>query len=169
MIAPHHPDEIGRLADICHMVFNTDVFVDCRERAFVDARVVFASLLHEQGLGPTRIGLILGRNHSTVLHYFRKAEALLQTDPVFRQRYVQCREQYIGEDPVFYYTSPELRKKFMELRQELEETRDKLQEARKQLKYDQRLKPILDVIRIRTKRGEEDEALIRINRLYNGL
>jgi len=169
MIAPHHPDEIRRLADICHMIFNVDVFVSCRERAFVDARIVFSALLREQGIGPSRIGRILGRDHATVLHYFRKAEALLETDKIFRKRFVTAREQYIGEDPVFYYTSPELRKRFMDMRQELEETREKLEEAREQLKYDQRLKPIIDMVRIRTKRGEEEEIANRINRVYNGI
>jgi hypothetical protein len=169
MIAPHHPDEIRRLADICFMLFNADVFVSCRERAFVDGRIVFSALLKEQGMGPSRIGRILGRDHATVLHYFRKFEALLETDPMFRKRYVTAREQYIGEDPVFYYSAPELRRKFMEMRQELEETRDRLEEARQQLKYDRRLQPILDIVRIRTKRGEEEEVANRINRVYNGL
>jgi len=169
MMMPHHPDEVRRLADICHMVFNTDVFVSCRKRAFVDARIVFSNLLKEQGMGPSAIGRILGRDHATVLHYFRKFEALLETDKAFRKQYVICREQYIGEDPIFYYSAPELRRRFMELRRELEETRGKLDEAREQLKYDRRLQPILDMVRIRTKRGEEEEVAHRINRVYNGL
>jgi len=169
MIAPHHPDELRRLADICHIVFDADVFVSCRERAFVDARIVFSSLLREQGMGPSAIGRILGRDHATVLHYFRRGDALLETDKIFRKRYVTCREQFVGEDPVFYYDAPELRKKFIEVRDELEETKRELYELRKQTKSDRRLQPILDIVRVRTKRGEEDEALIRINRLYNGL
>lgn len=169
MIFANHPDEIRRLADICQMIFNADVFVSCRERAFVDGRIVFSALLKEQGMGPSAIGRILGRDHATVLHYFRKFEALLETDGIFRKRYVAAREQFIGEDPVFYYSSPELRRKFMEMRDELEETREKLEELRNQVKSDRRLQPILDMVRIRTKRGEEDEVAHRINRLYNGL
>jgi hypothetical protein len=37
------------------------------------------------------------------------------------------------------------------------------------MKYDRRLQPILDIVRIRTKRGEEEEVANRINRVYNGL
>lgn len=169
MMMPHHPDEVRRLADICQTVFDTDVFVSCRKRAYVDARIVFSNLLKEQGMGPSAIGRILGRDHATVLHYFRKFEALLETDKAFRKQYVICREQYIGEDPIFYYSAPELRRKFIDMRKELEETREKLEEARKQLKYDRRLQPILDMVRIRTKRGEEEEVAHRINRVYNGL
>jgi len=169
MIAPHHPDELRRLADICHIVFDADVFVSCRERAFVDARIVFSSLLREQGMGPSAIGRILGRDHATVLHYFRRGDALLETDKIFRKRYVTCREQFVGEDPVFYYDAPELRKKFIEVRDELEETKRELYELRKQMKSDRRLQPILDMVRVRTKRGEEEEVANRINRVYNGL
>lgn len=169
MIAPHHPDEIRRLADICQLVFDTDVFTHCRERNFVDARIVFSALLKEQGMGPSAIGRILDRNHATILHYFRKFEGLLETDKVFRKQYVTCREQYVGDDPIFYYSAPELRKKFVELREELEQTRAKLDSAREQMKYDRRLQPILDIVRIRTKKGDEEEAANRINRVYNGL
>jgi len=169
MIAPHHPDELRRLADICHIVFDADVFVSCRERPFVDARIVFSNLLKEQGMGPTAIGNVLSRNHATVLHYFRRGEALLETDKIFRKRYVTCREQFVGEDPVFYYDAPELRKKFIEVRDELDQTKRELYELRKQMKSDRRLQPILDMVRIRTKRGEEEEVANRINRVYNGL
>ena len=93
MMMPHHPDEVRRLADICQTVFDTDVFVSCRKRAYVDARIVFSNLLKEQGMGPSAIGRILGRDHATVLHYFRKFEALLETDKAFRKQYVICREQ----------------------------------------------------------------------------
>jgi hypothetical protein len=36
-------------------------------------------------------------------------------------------------------------------------------------KQERRLQPILDLVRTRTTRGKEDEVLLKINRLYNGL
>lgn len=94
---------------------------------------------------------------------------MLETDNRFRKKYVTAREEYIGEDPVYYYSSPELRRKYLEMRSELEAARDKLAELTNQNKYDKRIKDILDVVRYRTKHGKEKETLNRINRMYNGL
>ncbi|MCH9838680.1 hypothetical protein K0U83_23655 [bacterium] len=169
MIAPHHPEEIRRLADICYILFDADVFISCRRREYVDARVVFSALLHEQGMGPSAIGEVLGRNHATIIHYLRKFEALLETDKVFRKKYVKCREQYIGKDPIFYYSAPELRRKFMDMRDELTRTKARLAKAEEEIAVERRLQPIIHMVRIRTKRGQEEEVANKINRMYNGL
>jgi len=169
MKAPHQPEQIRRLADICHIVFDADVFEKCRERRFVDARITFSMLLHEQGLGCSEVGRILRRNHATILHYFTRGEELLEVDEKFRKRFVMAREEYAGEDPVYYYTAPDLRKKFMELRNDYEYLQRRIKEMKDDAKSDKRFEEIFNVIRYRTKRGKEEEALIRINRLYNGL
>jgi len=169
MIAPRHPDEIHRLASIVEVVLGSDVYAKCRQRHIVDGRMVFTLLLKEQGLGPSEIGAILGRDHSTVIHYFKKGSALLETDAIFRKSYVLCREQYVGEDPVYYYDAPELRKKFIQMRGELDDMRELLLKKTEREKQERRLQPILDLVRTRTTRGKEDEVLLKINRLYNGL
>lgn len=166
---PHHPEQIRRLADICFIIFNGDVYANTRKRKVVDARMCFAILLKEQGLGPSDIGKILGRDHSTIIHYFNRGEALMQTDKTFRKNMVLAREDYAGHDPVYYYSSPELRKKYMELRADLEEAKEELKKLRNNERYDRRIQPIINVIRERTKRGFEEDALQRINRVYNGL
>jgi len=169
MNVAHHPEEIRRLADICLITFDADVFDRCRERKFVDARITFSMLLNEQGLGCSDIGRILRRNHATILHYFTRGEELLEVDKKFRKKFVMAREEYSGRDPVYYYSAPDLRKKFMELRTEYEYLQRRIEEMREEAKGDKRLQEIFNVIRYRTKRGKEEEALIRINRLYNGL
>jgi len=169
MIAPRHPDEIHRLASIVEVVFGSNVYERSRERHVVDGRMVFALLIEEQGLGCAEIGRILGRHHATVIHYFRRGNALLETDARFRKNFMLCREQYVGEDPVYYYDAPELRKKFIEMRGELDDLRTVLLNKSEREKQEHRLQPILDLVRTRTKRGKEDEVLLKINRLYNGL
>ena len=169
MIIPHHPEQVRRLADICFIIFNGDVFARNRKRSVVDARICFAMLINEQGLGPSEVGRILGRDHSTIIHYLNRGEALFETDKNFRKNMVMAREDYSGKDPVYYYSSPELRKKYMEIRSELEHVKGELLDIKDQMRYDRRIQPILDVVRMRTKRGSEDDALTRIKRVYNGL
>ena len=63
------------------------------------------------------------------MHYLNRGEALLETDKNFRKRFVKCREEYIGEDPVYYYSAPELRTKYLEMRDDYENLVDKYHTA----------------------------------------
>jgi len=131
---PHHPNQVKRLADICFAVFDGDVFTKCRERRFVDSRITFSKLLQEQGYGCSQIGIIL-----------------------------KAREEYIGEDPVFYYSAPELRAKFLEMRDECNELLTKYQTLRERVSHERRLEPLIDMV------GTEEEVYNKLNRIYNGL
>jgi hypothetical protein len=168
VISPKHPDEVKRLAEIVRNGFDSDVYTRCRKRHHVDGRIAFALLLREQGLGCSEIGKILNRNHATVLHYWNRGEALMETDKIFLKRFVKCREEYAGKEPVYYYSSRELRKKFIEMRNERNKMFVELQAYRQQAKEDRHLEDIFNVIRWRTKRDKLEETLLKINRLYNG-
>lgn len=166
---PHHPNQVKRLAEICFAVFDGDVFTKCRERRYVDARITFAKLLQEQGYGCSHVADLLGRDHSTIIHYFRKGEELIEANPSFRKRFVKAREEYIGEDPVFYYSAPELRAKFLEMRDECEDIRSRYKALRERIANESRLDRLIDMVRMRTKRGTEEEVYNKLNRIYNGL
>ena len=153
---------------ICFVNFDGDVFQRCRERRFVDARITFSMLINEQGIIPTRIGRILDRNHATILHYMKRGEALLETNRAFRKKYVACREEYIGEDPIFYYSTKELRRKFLEMQSDCRSLREKHEALQERVRSSRRLEPIIDMVRMRTKPGTEDEVLSKLNRIYNG-
>ena len=169
MILAQDPKEVRRLSDICFTGFGSDVFTRCRKRKHVDGRIAFSLLLREQGLGCSDIGRILDRNHATVLHYWSRGEALMETDKIFLKRFVKCREEYSGKEPVYYYSAPELRKKFMELRNERNKMFVELQAYKQQAKEDRHLADIFNVIRWRTKRDNVEQTMHKINRLYNGL
>ena len=169
MISPQHPDEVKRLAEIILIGFDSDVYTRCRERKHVDGRIAFSLLLRGQGVGCSDIGRILSRNHAPIIHYWNRGEALLETDKVFLKRFVKCRDEYSGKEPVYYYSGPELRKKFMELRNERNKMHLELQAFRQQAKEDRHLEEIFNVIRWRTKRDKLEETLLKLNRLYNGL
>lgn len=169
MISPQHPNEVNRLANICHAGFGSNVYTRCRKRKHVDGRIAFSLLMREQGVGCSDIGRLLNRNHATVLHYWARGEALLETDKIFLKRFVKCRDEYSGKEPVYYYSAPELRKEFMKLRNEHQKMHLELQSYKQQAKADRHLEQIFSVVRGRTKRNKVEETLIKINRAYNGL
>lgn len=70
---------------------------------------------------------------------------------------------------MYYYSAPELRKKFMELRNERNKMFVELQAYKQQAKEDRHLADIFNVIRWRTKRDNVEQTMHKINRLYNGL
>jgi chromosomal replication initiation ATPase DnaA len=56
---------------------------DCRrpsrERKYVNARIVLTHFMYREGLTIERIGQILGRDHSTIVHYRRVMEWVLES------------------------------------------------------------------------------------------
>jgi chromosomal replication initiation ATPase DnaA len=66
---------------------------DSRERDTLDARLITYRLLRDAlNWGPKRIGVFLGRDHSTVAVGINRTIANAQTDPTFRARLQVARE-----------------------------------------------------------------------------
>ena len=55
------------------------------------------------------------------------------------------------------------------MRDDYEDLSDRYHALHKRLKSDRRLEPLIDMVRMRTKRGTEDEVFHKLNRIYNGL
>ena len=62
-----------------------------RNRDLADARIIFGSLSRLMTKETTSsIGDFMGRNHSSVTHYFNKADHLKKYDEKFRDKYENC-------------------------------------------------------------------------------
>jgi chromosomal replication initiation ATPase DnaA len=73
-----------------------------RPQNLADARALAMDLCDEYRMGSAKnIGFAFGkRDHTTVLHAFKKAKNLRQTDILFQNRYLKCKEiidQYFPE------------------------------------------------------------------------
>ena len=63
------------------------LFVKSRKRELSDGRKLAAMILREKKFTLTGIGLIMGKDHSTIIHNIASAESLLETDSIFRRMY----------------------------------------------------------------------------------
>lgn len=91
-----------------------------RIRPLVYARTAFANAFHKCA-GPSRMGTILGRDHSSVCHYLKSHERLMIYDD-YKSMYdkaVEHRRAITNDDDYLpYYTSKDLLNKVAELREE---------------------------------------------------
>ena len=97
-----------------------------------------------------------------------KGEALLETNRTFRKKYVKCREEYIGEDPIFYYSAPELRAKFLEMRDDCEELPTSTDALRRRVTSAAARAPHRYGAYAH-QAGHGGRGISKLNRIYNGL
>ena len=57
----------------------------------------------------------------------------------------------------------------MDMRDECEDIRMRYKALRERIANEARLEPLIDMVRMRTKRGTEEEVYQKLNRIYNGL
>lgn len=78
-------------------VSRMDLLSQRRHRHLADARIAVSVILRETTpLSYPRIGQLLNRDHTTVLHHLRKLEERLE-DPVFRQCFAEARDRVSEE------------------------------------------------------------------------
>lgn len=63
------------------------LFVNSRKRELVDGRKLAAMIFRERKFTLTSIGLLMGKDHSTIIHNLESASNLMEYDPSFRRMY----------------------------------------------------------------------------------
>jgi len=90
-------NDLEVLRDIINMVLVTDVTAKKRMRYLVEGRMIFAKILREYGYSLNRIGSFLGKDYTTIIHYTRTINKLLDVDIEILGKYKKCRELFILE------------------------------------------------------------------------
>lgn len=63
------------------------LFVKSRKRELVDGRKLAAMIFREKKFTLTSIGLLMGKDHSTIIHNLESASNLMEYDSTFRRMY----------------------------------------------------------------------------------
>lgn len=155
---------------VVEQVLNANIHAKNRERANVDARMLYSKLLREMGMSLKSIGATLNKDHSSIVHYLDVINRLIESDKTTQLNYLRCKEkyyenrqpEYVGEEKAISKQLAEAEKKINKLMLEL----DKISNT--EIKYE-RLSSIINLIDSRTPRGKERSIERRINLMFNGL
>jgi len=145
-----------------------------RVQHIVNAKMIYSTILNEQGYGCSVIAKSMLMNHATVLHYFKNFKWYVKTDVVLRNNYEKIKSEFNREyDPIYYASENELKKELISLRirnkelsTETEKVKLRLQEFQEK---DKRFSELFKVIQERTRPGTEDVTLHKLNQFYNGV
>jgi len=141
--------EMNELKDIVDTIFNVNITNSVRKKEYVEARMVFAKILHERGATIVSIARFLEKNHCSILNYMGNFDSYF-TDISLKKKYVVCREAFFQKRPVD--------KLYLE--------KDKISAI--EYKY-KRFKNILDIMNERTPYGKEEVLEKKIISFLNGI
>ena len=145
-----------------------------RKQEVVNARMIYANILKEQGFGCSVIAKSIRKNHATVIHYFKHFEWYTQSDDQLNNNFKRIKREYRKEyDPIYEMSDNELKKELFSLRTENKKLYSAQQfltlELTEEKKKNKRLCSIFSLIEERTKIGSEDDVLRKLNTFYNGV
>jgi predicted transcriptional regulator len=156
------------LIQIVENVFNIDsIKKRTRKQDYVSARQVFSTILRERGYTYIHIGKILGVGHASVIHYIRSAEHDLKLKSI-QEKYLTCKEILENDSKSKWYTEDveNIVDHIRNIEKENKELREKIeQENAKNSRFDD----IFATIRARVYPGKEQEFILKLNRILNGL
>lgn len=73
---------------IVNRVFDCDVNNESRERKFVYSRIALSHYLrHNSKMTLADIGIVIGKIHSTIIHYLKEHDQLYKYDSDYREKY----------------------------------------------------------------------------------
>ena len=156
--------EMEELSDIVKNVFDVDIKTITHKRGYVDGRFAFAKIMLDRGYRLIDLGKYLKKHHSTIVHYRRSCNNLIETNPLFATKFLECRNKFMqGKEADEQFSCQ------IELNIQLQKLILENNALNKELNKHQRLKNIIEFIDSRTPTGKESYMLRKINLMFNGL
>ena len=160
-----------KLKEIVSQVFDTDINIKTRKRNNVEARMIFAKILREDGNTFESIGKAINKDHSTIVYYVNQASSLIKQSIELSDKYLECKNCYIDNLDVVL---PQM--KYDELKDEVVElkllinqlTIERNEIIKVQEKYN-RIKKIINLVAERTHVGKEEFIERKINQMFNSI
>lgn len=86
------------LKKIINDIYLVDIDDSSRMRSIVDARRAYSKILRDFGYSYHHIGDSIGKDHASIIHYVKSIDGLLQYDPIFENRFILAKRQFILEN-----------------------------------------------------------------------
>ena len=169
-------DNIENVRNIVELVIGGSIMNPLRKRESVEARMVFSCILKDMGYSLSSIGRVLGKHHTTVIHYIRSLDDLVETNSFFLKKYLKCKEiLLLGQSEVSVEDNTSVLDAFIGLTNQIELLKSELNIARIEkediikeysIRNDKRLNKIFKVIENNTKVGDEFMTERKIRYLF---
>lgn len=167
-------DEVKNLIDIINSIFAIDMTDKRRKPIFVQARMVYARLLRNKGYTLKYIGKTIGKDHATIIHYLDIIDMDLKHDESFRNKFNKISSMFFEDyDPIHNLDINQLKNKIFSMRSEINELY--LENKYIRSKYEslqrdnERLLPIMNLVKERTPMGKEEIVVKKLNALLNSI
>jgi hypothetical protein len=93
--------EICQIVSKLFYVEYNKLFIACRERTIIDARMQTANIMNKYlGYSLKKIGSIFGKDHSTVVHWLNNHRDLIETNNAYLllyQKYLECLQEQMPQ------------------------------------------------------------------------
>lgn len=158
---------------IVEMVTQTNLLMNNRKRECVDARMIYSYVLrHTLGASLTSIGMSINKDHTTIIHYLKTMESLLEVDREVARKYIRCKELLLlSEQPLNLLDERDEILEINRLKEQVEilERKNKLLEEdnNRIAKQIGRFMNILELIEENTPSGEEYFVERKIKKMFN--
>lgn len=166
-------EERRNLLKTVNRVSGVDILSQCRERPYVNARIVYSYILFKRGHSYTDISRTINRNHSTIIHYMRNAEWLIKNEDELNMLHEACLDVHrkgYGDEKV---TEADLLKHLAQKDKQIEQLSLQIEQLNSQLKQkrkeEERFEAMFAFLRNRVPLGREEELTSKFNRVINGL
>ena len=141
-----------------------------RTRDIVDAKMIYSKLLREKGFTLKKIGETLGKDHTTIIHYIRAMDNLIETEPNMNNTYAKCRDIFFEGEEREAQIDPEILKiRMKDLRRQCNILNIELQKQKEQNRRYKRLSELVSVLDQRIPKGKEEQFKTIINRVFNNI
>ena len=163
------------LKKVIDRVFNIDVTTKGRQRHLVNARMVFSKILRDENCSYKQIAFFLNlESHASIMHYIKQIDFILGYEKDLKELYDKCLELYKDADSSIEDLAPNelkirieaLENKNKLLSLEIESLKSSIKDLNKE---DKRFLQLFNLIRSRTKKGNENEVARKLNTIYNGI
>jgi len=177
---------IKEIADAVALEFRIpDIRVRKRSQENVNARMTYSYILRQLGYSYKEIGMSIGKDHSTIIHYISRIMWYAQADPQLKKKFDRLCSTFIegvlqekDEDDGLNFIRREakiiendlknqintLKSEIKRLNLELSSTKDRQQFNEQDMK---RFENIFKVVKQRTRHGDEYKVFQKLNSMYN--
>ena len=100
-----------QLKEIINKYYGIDCVKFCRERRYIDARMVLYKILRDLKFSYNDIGNFVNKNHSTIINAVSKFEAYVDYEPNLLMAYQDISDIYLAatdKNPIFFMRNEEL-------------------------------------------------------------